>query len=172
MSGIIGGMIALALAEGAKRSLKPARVDDDGWRHVRPGWYLHFGLVGMMLMALSFGSIPLLWLTQDPPDSRREWGIALFLAVMAVAAAVAATFMGRRYYAQRVRWRDATIEVRDARGREHAFRMVDIASIEMRDGLDEYRFSFHDGRRFSLSYYHHGAPELIEALSPALNPLA
>lgn len=172
LSGLIGGLIAAALAAWAKRNLKPARIDADGWHHLRPGWYLHVGLVGMILMALGFGSVTLLWLTHNPPDTRREWGIALFVAAGAVAAAGAAAFMGWRYYRQKVSWRGTAIRVRDARGRERVFAVADIARIEKRDGMGEYRFRFRDGSRFSVSCYHHGVPELVAALSPGLNPLA
>jgi len=158
MSGLVGGLIATVLSVIALRQQKRGRKED-GWTVLRPSPYIHLAL---FLSAGIAGFIAFLFLYGSSRPNLDPEGQELAALALFVAFAGGALWCWWWYYAQKIRWRGATIETIRF-GRSETFSRHDIVSVEERETIGECMIKFSDGRKLRFSLYAHGAKQLIAA---------
>lgn len=164
ISGLIGGLIAVALAALAERRQKRATRDGDGWLRLRPSWYIHAAVVGCAALSVGAG---LLYHYIDParPDIDEQ---RLAIAALALGFAAGALVVGIPAYGETMRWKGDLLAVRFLWRPEVVRQLSDVTSIERQDTWGVYRLTFKDGSKVGVGIQMHGARELIEHLPATL----
>lgn len=167
LSGVIGGAIAVALGALAIRSQRAASIGADGWKRLRPGWYLHLALIGCSAFVLVIG-----WFFLQGGSSRADaveqdrWALLLMFAFGAGGLWV--LWAG---YLHRIMWRGTEIRVVAPFGAERRYRYSEI--VDMDDSFDgsEVKFRMQDGSVLRISVYFHGFQEFMSELDEHFSAL-
>lgn len=161
ITGLIGGAIAALLSALALRNQRKASICDDGWRTLRPGWFLHGTFIG----CCAFAALTMAFLLNGGsslPDAETQ---NLYAVGILASFALMAVYLWRITYAQSIAWKGGTLRVRWTFGRERLWKFAEVSSVKERDFLDDCRIRFTDGSSMTFSLYLHGAEELRARLS-------
>jgi len=156
ITGLVGGAIAALLSALALRNQRKASLCDEDWRTLRPGWFLHGTFIGccaFVALAVTF----LLGGGSSLPDAETQ---NLSAVGILASFALMAAYLWWIAYARSIAWKDGTLRVRWAFGRERLWRFAEVSSVKERDFLGDCRIRFTDGSSMTFSLYVHGAEEL------------
>ena len=160
ISGLVGGAVAVALAAVAQRNQRSARTSADGWRVLRPSWFLH----GTFLGCAAFAALIAYFLLSGG-SSRADANTQNFYAViLGVGFGLCALYVGWTTYGRAIAWNDNQLRVRTIFGSEFVRPFSDVAAIKKREARGDYRIEFLDRTALVFSAYLHGAQEMVEHL--------
>lgn len=164
LPGVIGGLVAVGLGAAALRSQKPAQADREGWKRLRPGWYLHLALVGC---AAFVAVIALFFLTggSSRADAEDQNFYALLLMLAFGAGGIWVLWAG---YLRKVAWKGNEILLTAPFRRDARYRLSEVVGVS--DNIDgsECKIHFADGRILRISIYFHGFRDFLADLAAHL----
>ena len=164
VSGLIGGAVATALGAAALRSQKEAEVDANGWRRLRPGWYMHLALGGCVLFVLL---VAFFFYTggsaRRDAETQNMWALLIMLAFG--AGGLWTLWAG---YLRRVAWRAGDIRVSTPLG-ARTYRFANIVGVGGNAEGSECKLHMGDGSVVRVSVYFHGFQQFIQALGEHLS---
>ncbi|HVH49649.1 MAG TPA: hypothetical protein VM760_07210 [Sphingomicrobium sp.] len=164
VSGIIGGIAATALGAAALRSQKEAALDADGWRRLRPGWYMHLALGGCILFVLLVA-----FFFYTGGSARRDadsQNFAALLIMLAFGAGALWTLWAG--YLRRVAWRAGDIRISTPLGAQ-TYRFADVVGVGGNADGSECKLHMSDGSVVRVGVYFHGFQQFIQALGEHLS---
>ena len=157
LPGLLGGLIAVLLAAVAIRGRRSAGIGRDGFRSLRPGWYLHLALVGCFVMC---AVIALFFLGGGSAraDADRQHLYAGALGIVFAAAGLWVLWGG---YLRQVSWAGDHLRVTAPGRADQLYRFSQLREIG--HGLDraDLKLQFEDGRVLRVSGYCHGFDEFM-----------
>ena len=159
-SGIIGGVVAVALGALAMRSQRSASVTSDGWKRMRPGWLIHltlFGCIAFVVAVAYFFAIG----GSSQADAREENLAALLLLLGFGTAGFFTWWLG---YLRKFDWKGSEIRVIRPLGRTISYCFADV--IELTEGWDasENKLHMSDGKTLRVTAYMHGFSDFMQDL--------
>ena len=163
ISGLVGALVAVALAAVAQRSQKSALADGENWKALRSSWLLN----GTFVACVAFTALITYFLLSGGsprPDAQTQ---NLYALALAVAFGLGAIYLGWTTYGRSIAWNDKELRVRTVAGRETVRSISDVQSVRKSDARGDYRIKFRDGSTLVFSAYMHGANELVAALPKA-----
>ena len=159
ISGLIGAVVATALALVAERWQKPARADAAGWKALRPGWLLN-GMIAGCLAMTALGCTFLV-VGSSRPDADMQM---LYAIVLTAVSGLGALHTLWNSYGRAISWKGDMVKYRSILGRESLRRLSEVSAVTKSEMRGAYRLTFRDGSRLRLSAYLHGAEELVARL--------
>jgi hypothetical protein len=160
ISGLLGGAVAAVLAALAQRSQRAARMTEDGWRVLRPGWFIHATFVGCVALS-SLITFSLITGGSTRSDAQTQ---NLYALALAIAFGLGALYVAWTSYARTLAWKGNDLRFRTITGRDEVRGISHVRSIRKSDARGDYRICFLDGSKLVFSAYLHGARELVEQL--------
>ena len=160
ISGLVGAVIAVALATLAQRKQRSAATDREGWKALRSSWLLN----GTFVACVAFTALIAVFLLSggsSRPDAPTQ---NLYALGLAVAFGLGAIYLGWTTYGRTIAWNDTELRVRMISGRETVRSISDVQSVSKSDARGDYRIMFRDGSKLVFSAYMHGAKELVASL--------
>ena len=160
VSGLIGAVAAFALVKLAERTQKSATRQLDGWRALRPSWFIH----GSMFLFIGL-AVVISYLLLNERSNRPEASIPNLIACLLLAGAVwGAIYVGRVNYFRTIFWKGNELHIRPIFGHEIGHRFSDVAKVTNSELSGGYLVIFRDGSRFWFSEHMHGAKDLASRL--------
>jgi hypothetical protein len=139
-------------------------MDAEGWRVLRPGWFLHVTFVACVAFT---GLIAYFLLSGGSSRSDAEMQ-NLYAAALGAAFGLGALYVGWTSYGRAIAWKEDRLRVRTVFGRDFARPFSDVRSIKKSEARGDYRIKFLDRSTLTFSAYLHGAQELAEQLPEAV----
>jgi hypothetical protein len=164
VSGIIGGVAATALGAAALRSQREAAIGADGWRRLRPGWYMHLALGGCILFVLL---VAFFFYTGGSArrDAHTQNMWALLIMLVSGAGAGWTLWAG---YLRRVAWKGAELRIATPFN-VCTYRFADVVGVGGNADGSECKLHMSDGGVVRVSVYFHGFQQFIQALGEHLS---
>ncbi len=160
VSGLIGGLIATGLGTLALRTQKSARADRNGWKRLRPGWFMHATLGGCVAFVLV-----MIYVFAQGGSARadaEEQNFAALLILLAFGAAGSWVFWFG--YLHRIAWKGDKIRCRSPFRGDAFFRFSEVTLVDSNADHSEVKLVFADARKLRVSTYFHGFNDFMEAL--------
>lgn len=160
ISGLIGGLVATALGAAALRSQKSDPADHSGWKSLRPGWYLHFALLGCLAFVVAITYFFAIG-GSARPDAKDQNFYALLLMLGFGAGGVWVLWAG---YLRTIAWRGNNIRLSAPFRRDAYYRFSDVVGVS--DSFDgaECKLHFTDGQILRVSVYFLGFHDFMDEL--------
>jgi len=160
VSGLIGGLIATGLGTLALRTQKPARADRDGWKRLRPSWFLHFIVLGCLAFV-----VVMIYVFAQGGSARADAGEQNFAALLILLGfGAAGLWIFWFAYLHRIAWKGDKIRCRAPFRRDSFFRFSDVTLVDGNSDLSEYKLVFADGRKLRVNTYFHGFTDFMQVL--------
>ena len=158
--GLFAGLVTLWLSELAVRTQQPAATTADGWKRLRPGWFLH----GILIGAAGLGAL-MAWFLLSGGSSRTDAELQnAFAFGIAAVFAGAALHIAWTVHGRTIEWKDDVLRVRTRLGRDIEHRMFEVRWVTRSVARGEYKLTLADGSTLHLSAYLHGSNELVAKL--------
>ena len=164
LHGVIGGVVATILGAVAIQSQKDAQIGAEGWRRLRPGWYMHLALGGCLVFVLL---VAFFFLTGG--SARRDaesQNFAAFLIMLAFGAGALWTLWAGSL--RKVSWRGSEIRVATPFS-VCTYRFADVVGVDQNVDGSECKLFFADGSVVRVSVYFHGFRQFVQALGQYLS---
>ncbi|MFN9497560.1 MAG: hypothetical protein ACK57E_03675 [Erythrobacteraceae bacterium] len=156
---VVPGLLVWALYWLAAKFEKPAGIDGNGWRFLKPHLVLHFGLA---ISSLLWGFMWILLLRAEFSELKSDDQALPFIGLFFLFGFVFIYILTTGYL-RKISWRDG--EVRESfLGRHKHYEFSSIESLDYIEWKDTWRFTFVDGRKFEVSNGMHGLAELADHL--------
>lgn len=161
--GLIGGVAATAVGSLALRTQKRAHADEDGWKSLRPGWYLHFLVLGCLGFAGAIGYF--FWLGGSARTDAAEQNLVALCLLLAFGAAGIWVYLTA--YVRKIEWAGGVVRIRSPWRPQVSYRLSEAVAI--RDSLNgaECKIRFADGRSLSVNMYFDGFYDFMADLDEA-----
>lgn len=157
VSGLIGGVVAIALGVVARRTQKNATMDQHGWKQLRPSWLIHATLLGCLAFAAVIGGFFIMGgSSRSDAEEQNLWALGLL-----VAFSGAGLWLWWAAYLGRICWKGNQIVVSAPFRDDMRHRFSDIADVTFNADESEAKLHMADGRVIKVNTYFNGFHELM-----------
>ena len=160
ITGLIGGAIAAVFCSLALRNQKVAGVSSDGWKTLRPSFYLHCIFILSVTLTSLFAYIALSGGSSLPDADTQN----LSLVGLLTAFGMMTIYLWWTTYAQTIAWKGQELRVRRAFGKERHWYFTEIRSIKESASRGDCCIRFNNGSGIIFSTYLHGSKQLLGRL--------
>lgn len=154
---LVGAVALGILVSVAFHTRKPARINPEGWRVLRPGWLLNGAIIASAGLAMFIGYV-CLFVGSSRPDADSQMAVARLLAF---GCGLATLYLFWLCYWRIFLWSGDILRVRTLLGRETRYRISDVRMVAGNEEIGEYRITFSDGSKLRLPTHLHGVEELM-----------
>lgn len=157
-SGIVGGLVSIAIGWWASRPQRAVRPNRDGWKTLRPGFQIKLCII-LPMMIVGFIAAFHRGGGSSLSDAEYQNDIAHVIGVAMGCAMLAFGWFG---YHRDIAWRGNEIRVHRFFGRVEVFDILRIYSFDWDQSDQRVTLGFVDGRKLSWSRMFNGTDDLVE----------